>query len=89
MTLHPTWQGDPGPYDAVVRHLATLALERSASGRQLEAFVSHGCVILSGTVGSDRERVDAELAVRNVPGITGVLNCIEVSAGPPGGGPAR
>ena len=77
MTCTPTWQGEPHTYDAVVRQLAVRALERSTASR-VEAFVSHGCVILSGTVDSDRDRIDAEFAVRGVPGITGVLNCIEV-----------
>jgi osmotically-inducible protein OsmY len=79
MTCTPMWQGEPTSYDALVRKLATMALERSAAAHHVDAFVSHGCVILSGTVDSDGTRLDAELAVRNVPGITGVVNCIEVS----------
>ncbi len=78
MTCTPAWRGEPTTYDTVVRQLATMALERSAAGPQVDAFVSHGRVILSGIVSSDRERIDAELAVRSVPGITGVVNCIEV-----------
>jgi osmotically-inducible protein OsmY len=80
MTCTPTWQGEPTTYDTVVRRLATMALERSAAGRRVDAFVSHGCVILSGTVDSHGTRLDAELAIRTVPGITGIVNCIEVSA---------
>jgi osmotically-inducible protein OsmY len=80
MTCIPTWHDDRA-YDTVVRRLATMALERSAADRHVDAFVSHGCVILSGTVDSDGKKIDAELAVRGVPGITGVLNCIEVRSG--------
>ena len=78
MTCTPTWQGEPRAYDAVVRQLAMRALERSTDSR-VEAFVSHGCVILSGTVDSDGERIDAVLAVSGVPGVTDVLNCIHVT----------
>ena len=60
-----------------------MALERCAAGGHVDAFVSHGCVILSGTVDSEGIKVDAELAVRSVPGITGVLNCVDVAAAVP------
>lgn len=76
-TSIPTWH-DEQAYDAIVRRLAVMALERSAAGTAVDAFVSHGCVILSGAVASPQARLEAELAVRGVPGITGVLNCIEV-----------
>ena len=78
-TCIPTWH-DEHAYDPVVRRLATMALERSTAGGHVQAFVSHGCVILSGAVDSEQMKIDAELAVRAVPGITGVLNCIEVGS---------
>ncbi len=76
----PTWQGEPAAYDTALQPLATQALERSTAADCVDAFVSHGCVILSGIVDSEGTRLDAELAIRGVPGITGVVNCIEVSA---------
>ena len=77
-TRIPTWHDDQA-YDAIVRRLAMMALERCGAGGHVEAFVSHGCVILSGTVDSAGAKTDAELAVRSVPGITGVLNCLAVA----------
>jgi osmotically-inducible protein OsmY len=45
----------------------------------VDALVRDGCATLTGVVDSPRKRFDAELAVRSIPGITMVLNCIEIT----------
>jgi osmotically-inducible protein OsmY len=46
---------------------------------QLRSTVSFGEVLLEGQVSVAQQRADAERAVRNVAGVTGVINHIEVS----------
>jgi osmotically-inducible protein OsmY len=64
--------------DAVARQLAIMALERRTPCEHVHASVRHGCATLTGTVDAASKKAAAEHAVRAVPGITRVLNHIEV-----------
>jgi osmotically-inducible protein OsmY len=75
-----TWRDERTATDVFVRQLAVLALERSAASQGVDAFVRHGCVTLTGTVSSPLAKLDAERAVRSVPGVSGVANEIAVAA---------
>ena len=79
MPMSSLWRDERSPTDIIARHLATLALERSAAAARVDAFVRLGRVRLTGRVESVLMRADAEAAVRSVPGILGVVNEIEVS----------
>jgi osmotically-inducible protein OsmY len=46
---------------------------------QIRSTVSHGWVTLEGEVGAWHERDAAERAIRNLPGVRGVVNTIEVN----------
>ena len=81
MTAHHAWHADLTDVDSMMRQLALHALERSTSAH-LDAFFRDGCVTLTGRVDSADSRIEAERAVRAVPGIVQVLNHIEVATLP-------
>ena len=78
MSCSPFWQDERTPGDVIARQLATLALDRRTRGLQVDVFVRQGLLTLTGTVASSDQRTEAELVVRTVPGITAVVNCIDV-----------
>lgn len=81
MTAPPSRHDDPADVDVMMRQLALRALERSTSAH-LDALFHNGCVTLTGRVESADSRIEAERAVRAVPGIVQVLNHIEVATLP-------
>jgi osmotically-inducible protein OsmY len=46
---------------------------------QIRSTIAQGWVTLEGEVGAWHERDAAELAIRNLPGVHGVINKIEVN----------
>ena len=71
----------PDAHDAVATQLATRAIERSAGADDVSAQVQRGCLVLTGRVQSPTERADVERAVRPVPGVSLIVNHVEVSPG--------
>jgi osmotically-inducible protein OsmY len=61
-----------------VRH--TLEWNVLVPSNQIHSTVTNGWVTIEGNVECYRERVDAERAISNLPGVRGVINKIEVSA---------
>jgi osmotically-inducible protein OsmY len=72
--------GTPGRTDTEIAHAVREAFEWDVfvpEGR-VKSTVSGGVVTLKGDVGTWTEREDAERAVRNLSGVRGVINQLEV-----------
>lgn len=66
----------------IARHaVASLRLVLPAGGDAVQAIVNQREVRLEGSVGSNSERERAENAVRRLPGVTAVHNCIRINTG--------
>jgi osmotically-inducible protein OsmY len=72
--------GAPGRTDTEIAHAVREALEWDVfvPDRQVRSTVSDAVVTLKGDVGTWSEREDAERAVRNLAGVRGVINHLEV-----------
>ena len=71
--------------DTEIAQAVRRALEWDAlvDDQNVHSTVSHGWVTLVGTADRLREREDAERAVRDLAGVRGVTNAIEVAGPPP------
>jgi osmotically-inducible protein OsmY len=72
--------GSAGRTDTEIAHAVRTALEWDVfvPEKRIQSTVSDGVVTLKGEVDSLRQREDAERAVRNLAGVRGVANLIEV-----------
>lgn len=72
--------GDNTKTDTDIAHAVRQALEWDVMvpGDQVKSTVAQGWITLDGTVAAWRQREDAERAVRNLAGVRGVINRINV-----------
>jgi osmotically-inducible protein OsmY len=76
--------GSPGRTDTQIAHAVREALEWDVfvPEARVKSTVSGGVVTLKGDVGTWTERDDAARAVRNLSGVRGVINLLEVQPSP-------
>jgi osmotically-inducible protein OsmY len=79
--LRVAGDGHIGRSDTEVAHAVRSTLKWSAliDDEHIRTTVTHGWVLLEGTVGSSRERDQVDAAVRNLIGVCGVNNELTVA----------